>query len=290
MIGAASVLVFVIGFGVYVWLQIQKQDRRVLRVTDVDGVTTEIHEPLVSRYISGPCSINACPYEDVDGLRIQDSPGAAPEDILWSQLASVVFAPPEDNGNEAHPDPVALLTLRDGTTRKASVTSYELEGVVELADYTVSIGDLKTIIVAEGGEPPLPQDPGSSEDKFQITEVNGTTLRWEGSPDTAYPTIVEGTSYHNFSDDAQDGIRLWRGKATFEIKWRNIKEVSVNADKGPDGQPILLVTCVFANGQSSAFTVDPAPGPSIRQQVPGSEQFNEVKLEDIRRIVVNPRP
>jgi hypothetical protein len=271
-------------------MRTRTQDRRVLRVTDVEGITTDVHQPLATRYLSGTCSSDACPYEEVGGLRIENGPGGAPADILWSQFASVVFVPPEGAGNGAHPNPVALITLRDGTTRKASVSSYELNGTAEFAKYSVSIGDLKSIIVAEDGEPPALPELGYSQDKLRITQANGTTQTWDASADTAYPTVVGGTIYLDSANDARDGIRLRRGKASFDINWASLKEADVSAGNGASGQPILRVTCVFANGQSSDFTVDPAPGPRIRQQLPGNDRYNELKLEDVRRIVVTPGP
>jgi hypothetical protein len=290
IVGAACVLVFAAGIGVLVLMRTRTQNRRVLRVTDVEGVTTDVHQPLVTRYLSGACSSDACPYEEVAGLRIESGPGAEPVDIRWAQLASVEFVPQEGAGNGAHPNPVALLTLRDGTTRKASVSSYELNGTAEFANYSVSIGDLKSIIVAEDGEPPILPELGYSQDKLQITVANGTTQTWDASADTAYPIIVGGAINLNSANDARDGIRLWRGKAAFDINWASLKEADVNADNAPGGQPILRVICVFANGQTSDFTVDPAPGPRIRQQLPGNDQYNELKLEDVRRIVVTPGP
>ncbi len=265
-------------------------DRRVLRVTDVEGITTEVHQPLVTRYLSGTCSSDECPYEEVGGLRIENGPGGVRADVLWAQLASVVFVPPEGAGNGAHPNPVALLTLRDATTRKAFVSSYELDGTAEFANYSVAIDDLKSIIVAEDGVPPILPELGYSQDKLLITEANGTTHTWDASADTAYPTVVGGTTYLNSANDARDGIRLWRGKAAVDINWASLKEADVSAGNGAGGQTILRVTCVFANGQTSDFTVDPTPGPRIRQQLPGSDQYNELKLEDIRRIVVTPGP
>ncbi len=290
VVGAACVLVFVAGAVVLVLMRTKTLDRRVLRVTDVGGTTTEVHQPLVTRYISGTCSSDVCPYQEVGGLRIENGPGGVRSDILWSQLASVVFVPTEGAGDGAHPNPVALLTLRDGTTRKVSVSSYELDGTAEFARYSVSIADLKTIIVAEDGEPPVLPELGYSQDKLQITAANGTTQTWDASADTAYPTIVGGATYLNSANDVRDGIRLWRGKATFDINWTSLKEADVSAGNDPGGEPILRVTCVFANGQTSDFTVDPAAGPRIRQQLSGSDQYNELKLEDIRRIVVTPGP
>jgi len=271
-------------------MRTKTQDRRVLHVTDIEGVTTEVHQPLVTRYLLGTCSSNVCAYEEVGGLRIDNGPGGLPADILWAQLASVAFVPPEGAGNGAHPNPVALLTLRDGTTRKASVSSYELNGTAEFANYSISIGDLKSIIVAEDGGPPILPELGYSQDKLQITEANGTTQTWDASADTAYPTIVEGTTYLNSANDVPDGIRLWRGKASFDINWASLKEADLNADHDAGSQPILRVTCVFANGQRSDFAVDATAGPRIRQQLPGSDQYSEIKLADIRRIVVTPSP
>ena len=287
VVGAACVLLCVTGFSVYIWIQIRNEDRRVLRVTDIEGNTTEIHQPLITRYVSGKCSINACPVEDVGGFRIQEGPGQPPADILWGRLASIALIAPESVGDRAHPDPRAVFTFRDGKTQDATVSSYELRGETEVATYWISIRDLKAIIVSEGDELERPRDGANSVDNLQITEGNGRSQTWSGSSETAYPTVVNNTTYDAPASDTRGGIRLWRGKASFEIEWARIKEAIVNSGKDSQGQPILRIRCVFTNGQTADFTVDPVPGPRIRDQVPGTDKYNEVKLADISRIVVN---
>ncbi len=287
---AACAVAALIGFFVYVWWQLRAEDRRMLRITDVAGFTTEVHQPLVTRYISGACSSFQCPYGEVSGLRTEEGPGDAQSDLLWSQIASVGFTPPPLTGEGAHPNPEAMFTLRDGTTRKASVIGYELNGVVELASYTIPIPDIKKIVVTEGGKPPAPQDPGYSPAKLQITLANGATQSWDSAPDTNYPIVQDNVIDANTQNDARGGIRLSRGKADLEFKWANIKEATISPGKDSGGRPILQFHCVLANGQSSDFTVDPTGEPRIRQQVPGTDQYNEIKLEDIRRIVVTVNP
>jgi hypothetical protein len=284
---AVCAVATVIGFFIFLWLQIRSEDRQMLRITDIEGITTEVHQPLVTRYISGTCSLNECPYEEVSGLRIEGGSGSTDVDLLWDKLASVTFLPPADVRDAAHPNPEAMLTLRDGTTRKASIIGYELNGDVELANYSIPIDAIKTIVVTEGGQPPAPQNPGYSPAKLQITLASGATQTWDSAPDTNYPIVQGDVIEANTQDDARGGIRLWRGEADLEFKWANLKEVTVNPSKGSGGQPILQFLCVLANGQTSEFTVDPTEGPRIRQQVPGaSDQYHELKLEDIRHIVI----
>lgn len=287
---AACAVAAAIGFGVYLWWQIRSEQRRVLVVTDAAGVTTEVHQPLVTRYVSGPCSSfqSTCRYEEVDGLQIEDSPGANPANILWGQIASVEFTPPPE-GEGAHAAPEAVIMLRDGSTRKGSVNSYELHGDVEFGAYTVSLYDVKKIIVAEGGAPPPPLEDGYSNVRVQSLEANGTTQTWDGMSETSYPgtTASSATGFYPENDERY-GIRLWQGDGSFDVNWGRIKELDVNPGKLAGGQAVLRVSCVFTGGQSADFTIDPGLDPTLRQQIPGTQNYNELKLEDVRRIDVAP--
>jgi hypothetical protein len=286
VLGAACVLVSAIGLSIYLWIEIRNEGRRVLRVTDIEGYSTEVYQPLVSRYISGPCSGDVCPYREVSGLRIEDGPGNLPADILWAQLRSITFIPPEDVEPGAHPSPKAIFRFRDGRAQKASVSSYQLHGETEIAPYRVSIGDLKTIMVAEGDKLEHPHYSSASVDDLQITDLNGRTQSWSAWSETEYPTVFDGRTYYRPATNARGGIRLWQGKASFDIEWARIREASVEPVKGFQGQAVLRIKCIFSNGQTADFTIDPAPGPRISEQL-GPDKYNQVKLEDIRRILVN---
>jgi len=284
--GALFLLALGIGFSAYLWLSIRKEDRRVLRVTDAEGNTTEIHQPLLSRYISGSCSFNVCPFEEVSGLRIESGPGNDREDILWTQVRSISFIPEKDSGDGSNPRPRAIFTFLDGRTREASVYSYQVRGETEMAPYRISTADVKTIVVAEGDNLEHPQYSANEAGGVQITKTDGQTENWGGFTETQYASVIDGATQYNPAWNVQGGIRLWRGRASYEIPWSNLKEATVQADKDARGQPILKVACVFSNGHAADFTVDQPAGPWLRQQVPGTPDYNQVKLADVRHIVV----